>query len=58
MEVTEPLQEALVRNLESDELVRAFSAATGSLIREVRIVNPELGARLKPTLRALTAIPG
>src|SRR5204862_3608610 len=57
-EVATPLQEALVRALDAGELRRAFQAAMGGLLREVRGVNPELAARLEGTLRELAEIPG
>ena len=57
-EVTMPLQGALVRSLDIQELLRAFRAATNGLILEARHLDPELAARLEPTLRALAETPG
>ncbi len=56
-EVAAPLEEALIRNLGSDELLRAFQAATRGLIGEIRGINQDLATRLELTLRALTEIP-
>ena len=53
-DVATPLQEALVRHLDPEELNRAFRAATSGLVREIRGVDQELAARLEPVLRDLT----
>jgi len=52
-EIAAPLQEALVRDLSIDELRRAFRAATGGLISQMRAAAPELSTRLEPALLAL-----
>jgi hypothetical protein len=52
-EIAAPLQETLVRDLSVDELRRAFRAATGGLISQMRAAAPELSARLEPALLAL-----
>lgn len=52
-----PLQDALVRNLDRDELVRAFRAAMSGLIREGSAMNYDLAARLEATLWELAGTP-
>ena len=56
-EVTTPLQAALVRSLDADELLRAFHVVTDALIREMRGFDAELTSRLEPVLRDLNEIP-
>ena len=53
--VTGPLAEALVRSLDESELRRALAAATACLIGELTEWDPELCARLKPTLKEFGA---
>jgi len=48
-----PLEGALVRSLDSDELGRAFGAATAALISEIHFVDQALARRLEPILRDL-----
>jgi len=55
-DVTTPLQDALVRTLDTTELLRAFRVTTNGLVREMREVDPELSARLERTLYELTEI--
>ncbi len=55
-DVTTPLQDALVRSLDTSELLRAFRAATSGLLREIRSVDQELATRLERTLYDLTEI--
>lgn len=52
--VTAPLQDALVHSLDAAELTRAFRVVTIGLLREIRAVDAEFGARLEPTLYELT----
>jgi hypothetical protein len=56
-DVTRPLQDALVHSLDTEELLRAFRAATSGLIREMRLFDEELTNRLEQTVRGLTEIP-
>jgi hypothetical protein len=56
-DVATPLQDALVRSLDAEELLRAFRAATSGLVREIRDVNQELATRLERTLHELAEIP-
>lgn len=56
-DVTLPLQDALVRSLDEQELIRAFRVTANGFLRELRAVDPELYARLEQTLNALTEIP-
>jgi hypothetical protein len=51
--VTRPLEGALVRRLDTDELTRAFGAAVDALLAEIRYVDQELAARLAGALREL-----
>ncbi len=51
---TVPLQSSLVRSLDRDELLRAFRIVMTGLLREMRTFEPELAARLEPTLQSLT----
>lgn len=55
-DVTVPLRDALVRSLDSQELLRAFRVVTSSLVRELRSADPELATRLEPTLHELTEL--
>jgi hypothetical protein len=55
-DVTTPLQDALVRSLDTEGLLRAFRAATSGLICEIRNIDEELAARLERPLRELTEI--
>ncbi len=57
LDVTAPLEAALVRSLTVEELVRAFRVVTRSLMEEIRRVAPELAARLEPAVKALPEIP-
>lgn len=49
-EVTEPLIDTLVRSLDEPELRRALAAVTWALEAELERSDPELAARLRPTL--------
>jgi hypothetical protein len=53
-EVTGPLQCALVRSLDTEELLRAFRVMTNGLIREMHEADHTLAVRLEQTLRELT----
>jgi hypothetical protein len=53
-EVREGFDDALVRSLDGDELLRALAAAVEGLLREAGEAG-ELAARVEPELRALTA---
>lgn len=57
LEVTAPLQDALVRSLNANELSRAFRVVTNGLVSEMRQIAPDLKTRLEPTLQQLTEIP-
>jgi hypothetical protein len=50
---TEPIAETLVRNLEPDELTRAFRAAVAVLLSEIKQVDQELARRLTGPLQEL-----
>ena len=52
-EVLAPLEPALVRSLEPDELERAFRAVTDALLDEIRQADAELADRLEAPLAAL-----
>lgn len=52
-EVAAPLEAALVRSLESDELERAFRALTDALLDEIRHADAELAGRLEAPLAAI-----
>jgi hypothetical protein len=54
-DVTGPQVGALVRSLDEPELRRALSVATACFITELETWDPELCARLKPTLGELVA---
>ena len=49
-EATAPLEGALVRSLDTHELMRAFRIATDGLLVELDRADPELGRRLRPPL--------
>lgn len=51
--ITMPLEEALLASLEPQELSRALRAAVTALVREVDAADPDLSARLRPTLQSL-----
>jgi predicted nucleotidyltransferase len=54
-EVTAPLEEALVRSFEPDELRRALRIATSGFLRELHESQPQLATRLEgPLLEAAT----
>jgi hypothetical protein len=53
--VTQPIETALVRSLEPDELRRALAAATTRLIPELDTWDPTLSAHLAPLLREFGA---
>ena len=53
VEVTAPLQDALVRSLDTDELLRAFRVIMSGLVREMRSFEQELAVRLEQTLHDL-----
>jgi hypothetical protein len=55
MDVTVPLQDALVRSLDPQELSRAFRVVMGGLIREIQSVDRKLAARLEGTLNELVS---
>jgi hypothetical protein len=55
-EARAPLEGALVRSLDSDELGRAFGAATAALISEIHSVDQVLARRLEPILRDLVVV--
>jgi predicted nucleotidyltransferase len=52
-ELTEPLTDALVRSLDESELRRALATVTTALAAELERSDPELAARLRPTLAAV-----
>ncbi len=52
-EVTAPLEEALIRKLQPDEMSRAFKAAVKALLVEIRVVDADLSERIEPTLKEL-----
>jgi hypothetical protein len=55
--VTEPLEAALVRTLDADELRRAFRAATDGLLGEIGQSDVALAARFKGPLTELASSP-
>lgn len=55
IEVTTPLEDALVRTLDPGEIRRAFRAAVEGLQREIRHADGELAERLKQILEELTS---
>jgi predicted nucleotidyltransferase len=52
-ELTEPAEEALVRSLDNEELVRALAAAIGAYRAELQQTDAELAGRLGPLLDEL-----
>ncbi len=56
VEVTAPLQDALVRSLDTDELLRAFRVSMSGLVREMRSFEQELAVRLEQTLHDLLLV--
>lgn len=56
-DVATPLQDALARSLDPEELRRAFHAAINGLMREIRSVDLDLATKLERTLHELTEIP-
>lgn len=52
-DITRPLESGLVRHLERTDLTRAFEATTDGLMREIRLVDADLAARLGAPLAAL-----
>lgn len=52
-DITRPLESGLVRHLERTDLTRAFEATTDGLMREIRLADADLAARLGPPLAAL-----
>jgi len=55
-EVTTPFQDALVRSLDADELLRAFRVVTNGFVREMRGFDQAFNIRLEPTLHSLTEV--
>ena len=53
--VVRPLEAALVRALEPDELRRAFGVAMDGLLGEARFIDRDLAERLEPALQELAA---
>ncbi len=51
--VTAPFANSLVQHLDSAELSRAFQAAVQATLAEILLADPQLGARLQPSLQAL-----
>jgi hypothetical protein len=56
-EVTAQFQDSLLRQLDIDELSRAFRVVIHGLIHEIRSVDKELAERLQEVLRALSEPP-
>jgi hypothetical protein len=54
VEVTAPLEDALVRRVAADDLARAFRAATNGLLAEIRHADGALAGRLDSVLAELT----
>jgi hypothetical protein len=52
-EVTDPIRDALVRHLDPEEIVRAFSSAVHCLVDEIRQTDGPLATRLSPVLNEL-----
>jgi hypothetical protein len=52
-EVTAPLEQAIVRDLSTSELVRALRVSVDALLGEIRLVDAALAERLENTLREL-----
>lgn len=55
VQLTSPLEAALVRTLDSDELWRALGVAVDALVAELSVTDPGLAARLRPMLAELCA---
>jgi len=55
-ELTEPLEEALVRRIDAAELSRALGAVSERLIVEMRAVDGRLSDRLEPAVRELMEV--
>jgi hypothetical protein len=55
-QVTGPLQAALVKRLDADELRRAFRVAVQALVAEARCVNETLATRLHEVLTELASV--
>jgi hypothetical protein len=55
-DVTEPVQEALIRSLDAPELSRALGAATRALVGELRQTDPETAATLAEPLLELATL--
>jgi hypothetical protein len=55
-EVTEPLESALVRGIERDELRRSFQAAVLGLLEEIRHVDADLRSRSDSVLKELAGL--
>jgi hypothetical protein len=53
-EVTAPFQDSLVRQLDTDELARAFRVVTHGLVQEIPKVDKDLANRLREVLTALS----
>jgi hypothetical protein len=53
-EVTRPLEQALVRRVATDDLARAFQAATAGLLVEIRSVDADFAGRLERPLLELS----
>jgi hypothetical protein len=56
--VTEQFKGALVRQLDTAELSRAFRVAVDGLLREIQSIDKEIAARLQQTLNLLSESPG
>lgn len=56
-EVTQPLEQALVRRIDVSEISRAFGVASERLLVETRLVDDGLASRLEPAIRELMAVP-
>jgi hypothetical protein len=54
-EITAPLEAALVRSLDEPELRRALAAGSAELDAELERTDPDLAARLRPTLAELAS---
>lgn len=56
-DVTQPLEQALVRRIEVSEIARALGVAGERLLFEARTVDETLASRLEPAIRELMAVP-
>jgi hypothetical protein len=54
-ELTEPLEAALVRSLDAEELRRALAAAVAGFADELKVTDPELSARIAPMFSELVS---